>query len=101
MITVLLKAAATARYRASQPLPPPSGNPHRPNTATPSRHPPTIWTSAVTVMDLPAATIFFRSISSPIMKSRKIRPSSAMVSIASASWTQRRQAGPSRNPPTR
>ncbi len=45
-------------------------------------------------MTLPARTIFFRSISSPIMNSMKIRPSSEMTAIeflgldpAHAEWT--------------
>ena len=40
------------------------------------------------MMTLPARTIFFRSISSPIMNSMKIRPSSAMVRIDSWDLTQ-------------
>ncbi len=60
-----------------------------------------IWTSAVRVIDRPALTIFFRSISRPIMKRRKIRPSSEMAEMFSADSISPDQAGPRAKPPIR
>jgi hypothetical protein len=49
----------------------------------------------------PARTIFFRSISSPIMNSIKIRPSSEMMPIDSCGLTYPMPNGPMKNPATR
>jgi hypothetical protein len=67
----------------------------------PSRQPPTSWPPAANRMTLPARTIFFRSISSPIMNSMKIRPSSEMMLIDSWDLTQRAPNGPMRKPAIR
>ncbi len=60
-----------------------------------------ICTSAVRVMERPALTIFFRSISSPIMKRRKMSPSSAMAEMLSAEAIRPDPAGPRKKPAMR
>ncbi len=97
MMTVLLIAAATPRYSASSQVSPRPINRKNPQ---PSSTQPTIWESAVTVMTLPAVSIFFRSISSPIMKSSNVKPMLAMVAMES-SRTQWKPWGPMANPATR
>jgi len=52
-------------------------------------------------MTFPDLTIFFRSISRPIMNRRKMRPSSAMTSIEACDLTSFRPEGPITKPPTR
>ena len=52
-------------------------------------------------MTLPARMIFFRSISSPIMNSMKIRPSSEMTLIDSCDLTHPAPNGPIKKPATR
>ena len=70
MMTVLDSAQATQRYSASKwPLPIDSPIPTKNNI--PSRTPPISCPPAANRMTLPARTIFFRSISSPIMNSMK------------------------------
>ncbi len=60
-----------------------------------------ICAADVTRITLPARMIFFRSISSPIMNSMKIRPSSAMVLIDCSDWTHLSPNGPIAKPATR
>ena len=93
MITVLDSAQAMQRYSASK-WPPPIDRPIPMKNNIPSRQPPINCPPAANRMTLPARTIFFRSISSPIMNSMKIRPSSEMTLIeflgldpAHAEWT--------------
>ena len=56
---------------------------------------------AVKVMTRPALSIFFRSISSPIMNSSSDRPISEMVWMSSASVTHLKPCGPTAKPATR
>ena len=58
-----------------------------------------IWMTEAPMMMLPARMIFFRSISSPIMKSMRIRPSSEITWIDSSDRTKCSPEGPSRKPP--
>ena len=67
----------------------------------PSRQAPTSWPPAANRITRPARTIFFRSISSPIMNSMKIRPSSEMTLIDSCDLTQPMPNGPMTNPAIR
>ena len=67
----------------------------------PSRQPPINCPPAANRMTLPARTIFLRSISSPIMNSMKIRPSSEMTLINSWDLTQPMPNGPIKNPAIR
>jgi hypothetical protein len=52
-------------------------------------------------MERPALATFFRSISSPIMNSRKIKPSSEIAEIDSADLIKPNPIGPSAKPPAR
>ena len=67
----------------------------------PSRQAPASCPPAATRITRPARTIFFRSISSPIMNSMKIRPSSEMMLINSWDLTQPVPNGPMKNPAIR
>ncbi|MGY3360897.1 hypothetical protein ACVWZK_007560 [Bradyrhizobium sp. GM0.4] len=69
--------------------------------STPSRQPPRSWPPAANRMTFPARTIFFRSISRPIMNSMKIRPSSEMTLIDSCDLTQPAPNGPMQKPAIR
>ena len=67
----------------------------------PSRQPPINWAPAANRITGPARMIFFRSISSPIMNSMKIRPSSEMTLINSWDLTHPIPNGPMKNPAIR
>ena len=67
----------------------------------PSTQAPTNWPPAANRITRPARTIFLRSISSPIMNSMKIRPSSEMTLINSCDLTQPMPNGPMKNPAIR
>ncbi|MBA7642215.1 hypothetical protein ES703_49904 [subsurface metagenome] len=69
--------------------------------STPSTQPPSSWPPAAIRITGPARTIFLRSISSPIMNSMKIRPSSEMMLIDSWDLTHPMPNGPMKKPATR
>ena len=100
MMTVLDSAQATQRYSASKP-PWPMARPIAMKNNTPRMQPPRSWPPPAIRITGPARTIFFRSISRPIMKSMKIRPSSEMVWIDSCDLTHPIPNGPMKNPATR
>jgi hypothetical protein len=100
MMTVEESAQAMVRYSASKP-PPPIDSPMAMKKAMPSTQAPTSWTPAANRITRPARTIFFRSISSPIMNSMKIRPSSEMTLIESCDLTHSMPNGPMTNPAIR
>ena len=100
MMTVLDSVQAIARYSPSKP-PPPSARPMPMKNSTPRRQPPINWPPAANRMTRPARTIFLRSISSPIMNSMKIRPSSEMIWIDSCDLTHPIPNGPMKNPAIR
>ena len=100
MMTVEDSAQATVRYSASK-APPPSDRPSPMKKTTPSRQPPISCPPAAIRITGPARMIFFRSISSPIMNSMKIRPSSEMTAINSWDLTHPMPNGPMKKPATR
>ena len=69
--------------------------------ARPIRQPPINWPPAANRITRPERMIFFRSISSPIMNSMKIRPSSEMIEIDSSDRTSPIPNGPMTKPPIR